>query len=208
MQKINYQLQTDEYIRTMQCSGVREKLLLHVCCAPCSTYVLEYLTQWFDITVFFSNPNITDSEEYKKRLDALYFLCNTADFARGVKIVEDCCDSKEFFNATAGFEHEPEGGKRCERCFMLRLSRTAQYASLNNFDLFATTLTISPHKNADIINNIGFLLAKQNNIKYLPSDFKKRGGYQRSITLCREYGIYRQQYCGCAFSKPKNNIMG
>lgn len=200
MEKINYQLETDKYIEEMQSRGEREKLLLHACCAPCSSYVLEYLCRYFDITVYFSNPNITDEAEYEKRLAELYRLCAEAPFCSGTAVVRDPVGSDAFFEAVRGLENEPEGGSRCEKCFRLRLERSAQYAKSNGYGLFATTLTVSPHKNAQLINSIGFETAQKYGVNYLPSDFKKRGGYQRSIVLSKEYGIYRQQYCGCVFS--------
>ena len=200
MEKVNYQLETDRALQRWCEGGRREKLLLHACCAPCSSYVLEYLSRYFEITVFFFNPNITDPEEYQKRLNALYGLCDKAPFGSGVTVVEDELSAEAFFQAAAGLEREPEGGKRCTECFRLRLSRTAQYAKANGFLLFATTLTVSPHKNAALINQIGAEEANRWGVEYLLSDFKKRGGYQRSIVLSREYGVYRQQYCGCAFS--------
>lgn len=150
--------------------------------------------------VFFSNQNITDGAEYKKRLGELYKLCENAPFCSGVTIAEDDPSPEPFFEAAAGLEGEPEGGARCEKCFLLRMSRTAEYARKNGFPLFATTLTVSPHKNAQLINKIGFELEKKYGVEYLPSDFKKRGGYQRSIVLSKEYCLYRQQYCGCVFS--------
>ncbi len=200
MEKINYQLETDKYIEEMQSRGEREKLLLHACCAPCSSYVLEYLCRFFDITVYFSNPNITDEAEYEKRLAELYRLCSEAPFCSGVDVVRDPAGADAFFEAVRGLGGEPEGGSRCEKCFRLRLERSAQYAKSNGYGLFATTLTVSPHKNAQLINSIGFETAQKYGVNYLPSDFKKRGGYQRSIVLSKEYGIYRQQYCGCVFS--------
>lgn len=200
MKKINYQLETDRIINEICRDGKRKRLLLHACCAPCSTYVLEYLSRYFDITVFFCNPNITDSAEYAKRLGELYKLCETAPFCSGVGVIDDGSDSSVFFEAVAGLENEPEGGRRCDKCFRLRLSRSAEYAKKNGFDLFATTLTVSPHKNAALINSIAFEESQKYGVDYLPSDFKKRGGYQRSIVLSREYDIYRQRYCGCCFS--------
>lgn len=201
MEKINYQLKTDAMIEELCSNGEKPDLLLHSCCAPCSSYVLEYLSRYFNITLFFSNSNITDPAEYKKRLSELYRLCREADFSQEVKIVEDDYSPEDFFDRVKGLESEPEGGKRCTACFKFRLERTANYAFDNGFRLFATTLTVSPHKNAALINEIGYKNAERTGICYLPSDFKKRGGYQRSIVLSREYGIYRQQYCGCAFSK-------
>lgn len=202
-EKINYQLKTDEVISKVSEQPNKPTLLLHACCAPCATYVLEYLSRYFDITLFFCNPNITDTAEYEKRLSELKKLCETADFARNIEIVEDNLSSEDFFEYVKGFENEPEGGARCTRCFNLRLLRTAEYAKRENFDYFTTTLTISPHKNADLINRIGSHLSEEHGVAFLPSDFKKRGGYQRSIVLCREYNIYRQHYCGCEFSKTE-----
>ncbi len=200
MNKINYQLETDKTIERLCADGERTKLLLHACCAPCSSYVLEYLTQYFDITVFFSNSNIMDETEYKKRLGELYRLCAEAPFCKDVKIVEDDFSPQLFTDAVKGFEKEPEGGIRCEKCFLLRLSRTAKYAKNNGFPLFATTLTVSPYKNAPLINAIGSELSQKYEVAYLLSDFKKRGGYQRSIALSKEYCLYRQHFCGCPFS--------
>lgn len=202
MEKINYQLITDKMTAELSEGGARKKLLLHACCAPCATYVVEYLSKYFDITLFFSNPNITDKNEYTKRLGELYRFVDIAPFCNGISVVEDKISATEFFQAVKGFENEQEGGERCSICFRLRISRTAEYAAKNGFDLFATTLTVSPHKNAQLINEIGYEYEESTGIRYLPSDFKKRGGYQRSIVLSREFNIYRQQYCGCGFSKP------
>lgn len=201
MEKINYQLITDSIINGLTESGKKERLLLHACCAPCATYVLEYLSLYFDITVFFCNPNITDPNEYSKRLGELYRLIGNAPFCKGISIIEDNLPSSAFFEVARGFESEPEGGARCEKCFRLRIERTAELAKREGFDRFATTLTVSPHKNAALINGIGAECEKRFGSPYLPSDFKKRGGYQRSVVLCRDYGIYRQQYCGCVFSE-------
>ena len=201
MDKINYQLETDRVIERL--GGRRERLLLHACCAPCASYVLEYLTRHFDVTVFFCNPNITGRDEYLKRLGELYKLCERAPFCRDVSVVEDDISPDAFFEAAKGLEQEPEGGARCEKCFALRLERTAEYARAHGFPMFATTLTVSPHKNAALVNALGAAQAESSGVEYLPSDFKKRGGYQRSIALSREYNIYRQQYCGCVFSLPE-----
>ena len=202
MNPINYQAETDRVIARLTAENRREKLLLHACCAPCSSYVLEYLTKYFDITVFFCNPNITDRQEYDKRLSALYQLCERAPFCKSVEIADDGYLPELYLDAVRGLEKEPEGGSRCDRCFDLRLFRTAEYARENDFPLFATTLTVSPHKNAALINTIGFEKAERCGVSYLPSDFKKRGGYQRSVALSKEYDLYRQQFCGCVFSLP------
>lgn len=204
MNKINYQLETDRIINSMQAEGVRERLLLHACCAACASYTLEYLSRYFDITLFFCNPNITDRAEYKKRLGELYKLCERAEFCKGIKIVEDTLSSQAYLDYVRGLEKEPEGAGRCVKCFELRLERTAQYAAEHGFDRFATTLTISPHKNHLLINTISEKMSEKYGIKHLPSDFKKRGGYQRSIVLSNQYEIYRQTYCGCDFSRNDN----
>lgn len=200
MEKINYQRETDRIIATLTEKGQRERLLLHACCGPCASYVLEYLSAYFDITVFFCNPNITDRAEYEKRLATLRQLCAAAPFCRGVEIVDDTLTAEDFFAAAKGLEAEPEGGARCTKCFLQRIERTAAFAKENGFDRFATTLTVSPHKDAALINRIGLAAAEKSGVAYLPSDFKKRGGYQRSIVLSREYDLYRQHFCGCVYS--------
>lgn len=200
MNIINYQTIMEQTIAELPKKDRKEKLLLHACCAPCASYVLEYLTQYFEITVFFCNPNITDRKEYDKRLGELYRLCELAPFCSDVQIVDDGYAPERFDEVVSGFERELEGGKRCRICFDLRLSRTADYAKKWGFSLFATTLTVSPHKNASLINEIALRKAEISGVSYLPSDFKKKGGYQRSIVLSKEYQLYRQLYCGCAFS--------
>ena len=158
--------------------------------------------------LFFCNPNITDPAEYQKRLAELRRFCAEAPFCRDVTVVEDSISSEAFLRAAAGLEDAPEGGSRCERCFRLRLERAAAYAQEKGFPLFATTLTVSPHKNAPLLNAIGQELGKRYGVEYLPSDFKKKGGYQRSIALSREYGLYRQPYCGCEFSRRQAERAG
>lgn len=201
MEKRNFQRETEKAIERLCAAGDRPALLLHACCAPCSSYVLEYLTQYFTVTLFFSNPNITEPEEYQKRLAELRRLCAEAPFCTDVTVVEDTACPEAFLQAAAGLEDAPEGGSRCERCFRLRLERTADYARAHGFTLFATTLTVSPHKNAPLLNAIGAELAERYGVEYLPSDFKKKGGYQRSVALSKEYYLYRQPYCGCVFSR-------
>lgn len=200
-EKINYQLVLEKVTEYLKKDCEKPRLLLHACCAPCSSYVLEYLSGLYDITVLFSNPNITDEEEYNKRLFELQRLVKEAPFCKGIKVVDDGFNSELYLNAVTGLEGEREGGARCTKCFKLRLLRTAQYAKENGFSLFATTLTVSPHKNAALINEIGFEIAKESDISYLPSDFKKRDGYRRSVILSDEYGLYRQKFCGCEFSR-------
>ena len=194
MNKINYdQLMTEE----MQ-KGAGKSLLLHSCCAPCSSACLERVANVFQTTVFYYNPNLNSEEEYEKRKsEQLRFMRES-----GLGNFLECGYQKEDFEEIArGFEREPEGGKRCERCFNLRLKRTAIEAKERGFDYFATTLTLSPLKNAQLINKIGFEVAEEVGVSYLPSDFKKRGGYLRSLELSRQYNLYRQTYCGCEYSK-------
>lgn len=175
------------------------KLLLHSCCAPCSSYVLLYLSQYFKITVFFYNPNIMPILEYQRRLEDQKKLLTFISSKYPINFIEGDYDNDSFLEQIKGLEMEPEGYKRCLKCYLLRLTKTAQQAS-NNYDYFATTLTISPYKNAKIINEIGTSLEKEFKVKYLPSDFKKRDGYKKSIDLAKKYNLYRQQYCGCQFS--------
>lgn len=179
----------------------RPRLLLHSCCGPCSSYVLEYLSDYFDITLFFYNPNIQPAEEYEKRLSAQKQLLERAKYKNPVAFLAGEYEPQRFFEAVKGLENCREGGARCEKCFELRLSKAAEIAKKGGFDYFATTLTVSPHKNAVLINEIG---GRYQN--YLPSDFKKREGYKRSIILSKEYELYRQDYCGCIFSKGEKDI--
>ncbi len=182
----------------------RPSLLLHSCCGPCSTAVIERLKEEFDITVFFYNPNITEAEEYVKRRNTqLQFLTayNQRFPETTVDYLEGNYDVERFYEAVRGFEDEPEGGKRCTICFQLRLAETAAQAQLRGFEYFGTTLTVSPHKNYALIAKIGGELALSHGVEFLNRDFKKKAGYQRSVELSREYGLYRQNYCGCSFSK-------
>ena len=183
-------------------SEAGKRLLLHSCCAPCSSYCLEEVAPVFKTTVFYFNPNLDSDEEYARRKgEQLRLLSETglADFL-------DCDYSPELFQEIArGLEEEKEGGARCVKCFRLRLERTAREAKARGYDFFGTTLTVSPLKNAKVINEIGFALEKELGIRYLPSDFKKRGGYLRSIELSKEHGLYRQDYCGCEYSKRARN---
>lgn len=176
----------------------RRKLLLHSCCAPCSSACLERIAEDFQVTVLYYNPNIDDEGEYAKRkAEQIRFLKET-----GYADIIDCAHEKERFEEMSrGLEEEPERGKRCYLCYELRLKKTAEVAKERGYDYFCTTLTLSPHKNADWLNEIGYRLEKEVGVAYLPSDFKKRGGYLRSIELSKEYNLYRQDYCGCKFSK-------
>ena len=183
-------------------------LLLHSCCAPCSSYVLEYLSDYFEITVFYYNPNIYPEEEYTKRVEEQKHLIANMSTKYPIHLIEGKFDPKEFYDAVRGLEKIPEGGERCHACFRLRLEATAQLAAGQYFDYFTTTLTISPLKNAQKLNEIGETLAQEYQIRWLPSDFKKKNGYKRSVELSAEYGLYRQDYCGCVFSKRERESQG
>ena len=195
---MNYQVVLDETIRNLD---GKKKLLLHACCAPCSSYVIEYLSEYFDITILYYNPNIDLEEEFNKRLSELQRFVSSFKTKNPVKIVSLGYLSDEYNSKIKGLENEKEGGLRCLECFRLRLLKSCLYAKENNFDYFTTTLTISPLKNSRILNQIGNELEKEYGMKYLYSDFKKKEGYKRSIILSREYNLYRQDYCGCKYSK-------
>lgn len=205
MQKINYQKQLDKIIESIEKSGETPALLLHSCCAPCSSYVLEYLSKYFRITVFYYNPNIYPEEEFSKRCDEQKRLISQMPVVNKVEFLEIGYDDKEFYNAVRGVEHIKEGGERCFRCYRLRLEMTARLAAEKNFDYFTTTLSISPYKNAQKLNEISAELGEIYGVKSLPADFKKREGYKRSIQLSADYGLYRQDYCGCVFSQQERN---
>ena len=196
---VNYQLALDKKLEEIKNMDRVPKLLLHSCCAPCSSYCLEYLSEYFDITVLYFNPNIED-EEYNRRLEEQKRLVGELKTKNNITVVAGRHNIDEFYSAVKGFEEEKEGGKRCEICFRLRLGEAAKFAKENGFDYFTTTLSISPLKNASLLNQIGEELAEKEGVKYLFSDFKKRGGYLRSIELSKEYSLYRQDYCGCIFS--------
>ena len=183
--------------------GKRPRLLLHSCCGPCSSACLELLTKHFDTTVFFYNPNILPAEEFDRRLYWQSYLLEHAPFGQGVALVVPERDEKAFRDCARGLETAPEGGARCTECFRLRLGKTAAYAAEHGFDYFTTTLTVSPHKNAPLINAIGEAAARDAGAVWLPSDFKKREGYHRSIELSRAYGLYRQSWCGCGFPEKE-----
>ena len=201
MNKVNYQKELDRIIDGLGQQGEPPRLLLHVCCAPCSSYCLEYLSEYFDITVYYYNPNISKKEEYLKRLAEEERYISVKEFKHPVKLTESTYDPQEFFDAVRGLEKEPEGGLRCRECFKLRLEASAKKAKELGFEWFTTTLTISPLKNAALLNEIGSEMGEKYGVKWLPSDFKKKEGYKRSIELSREYGLYRQDYCGCVFSR-------
>ena len=231
MNKINYSKELEKRIEEFQKKNEVPKLLLHACCAPCSSHCLEYLREFFDVTVFFYNPNITESEEYHKRVleekrlieaynkqvdEQNFEGMHSDEHARKIGIIEGEYDPKEYLDAVRGYEDIPEGGERCRKCFELRLRRTAEIAAKEGFEYFTTTLTISPLKNADVLNEVGVQVAEYVNgkkasdgempgreIAFLPSDFKKKEGSQRSIELSQKFGLYRQDYCGCGFSKAE-----
>lgn len=197
--KRNYQKEMEQVLN--QTPSAPPTLFLHSCCAPCSSYVLEYLSSYFSITVFYYNPNIYPESEYTLRVEEQKKLIEQLPVKHPISFIEGHFDPKEFYQAVKGLEHIPEGGERCHACFRLRLEETARLAAENQFDYFTTTLTISPLKNAPKLNEIGEELAKAYGIKWLPSDFKKKNGYKRSTELSAEYGLYRQDYCGCVFSR-------
>lgn len=198
---LNYQIKLEQQIK--EAAGERKSLLLHACCAPCSSYVLEYLTEFFDITLFYFNPNISPESEYKKRVREVKRLTAEMPLKSEVKLLEGRYAPEEFFKLVKGMEELPEGGERCFKCYRKRLEETAKTAQEKGFDYFGTTLSISPHKNAEKLNQIGAELGEIYGVKFLYGDFKKRNGYKRSIELSKIYGLYRQDYCGCVFSKIK-----
>ncbi len=202
MNKINYQKELEKLININLSKNIRPTLLLHVCCAVCASYVLEYLTEFFDINIAYYNPNITTFSEYKYRYSELKRLISTMPLKSEVSLIEVEYNPHEFLELVKGHEKDKEGGARCSICFRQRLLYTAKLAQELKFDYFATTLTISPLKNAEIINSIGMKISEAlMHTKYLATDFKKRNGYKRSIELSKEYSLYRQNYCGCEFSR-------
>lgn len=212
---MNYQKELDALLTAFPAeTTVKPSLLLHACCGPCSSYVLEYLFKYFDITVFYYNPNIYPQEEYQRRLAELRKLYETFPPALEgkVKVVEEAYDPEDFYKAVGTREEpeladEPEKGERCRRCYEFRLRRAFEYATTGGYDYFCTTLSISPFKDAEKLNVIGQELEAENpsGPHWLPSDFKKKGGFKRSLEISEEYGMYRQDYCGCIYSKNKRN---
>lgn len=196
MNKINWQNETDKIILKLD---RRPKLLLHACCAPCSSASLEYLVNYFDISILFYNPNISTVAEFDKRLNELKKFLSQYPFTQKIDIIAPQYDHKEFLEVVKGLEGLPEGGERCKKCFELRLSKARDIAKSLNYDYFATTLTISPLKNTELLNQIGLGYQEQS-VLYLPTDLKKKGRYLRSIELSKEYDLYRQDFCGCEFS--------
>lgn len=201
MNQRNYQKELEKIISRHQEKGEIPRLLLHSCCAPCSSYCLEYLSQYFFITVLYYNPNIYPPQEIRLRADEQERLIGTMPVKHTVMYVEGAYEPERFYEAVKGHEHDPEGGERCFLCYRLRLTEAAREAKKGGFDYFTTTLSISPLKNARKLNEIGEELGKMYGVPYLPSDFKKKNGYRRSTELSKEYGLYRQNYCGCVFSR-------
>ena len=199
MAATNYNKQMKTLIAEIEERGDHPSLLLHACCAPCASHELSFLPDTFDLTVFYYNPNITDDEEREKRFAELDRLIS--EMCPSVGLIKGEADCDKFLAAAKGLESAPEGGMRCAKCFALRLEETAKRAAEEGFEYFATTLTLSPLKNPMLLNEIGEKMAQKYGVKYLASDFKKDGGYQHSIELSKQYDLYRQNYCGCAFSK-------
>ena len=195
---MNYQKKLEEIIETLD---GRKSLLLHACCAPCSSYVLEYLSGYFDISLFYYNPNISPYLEYEKRIGEVKRLVREMPLQSQANVIDGKYEPERFFDMAKGLEAMPEGGERCFGCYRIRMEEAAKTALEKGFDFFTTTLSISPHKNADKLNEIGQELEREYGVKYLYADFKKKDGYKRSIQLSREYGLYRQNYCGCVYSK-------
>ncbi len=218
MNKRNYAKELDAKIKEFQDKNEVPRLLLHACCAPCSSYCLEFLREFFDVTVFFYNPNITSEDEYRKRVieekrlieeynkqveSGSFEGMHSTENARKIEIIEGDYDPKVFFEVAKGYEACKEGGERCRRCFELRLLETARVAKEMGFDYITTTLTISPLKNADVLNEVGEMAARETGVVFLPSDFKKKEGYKRSIELSQMFELYRQNFCGCVFSRAQ-----
>jgi len=187
----------DRQLADILSSGETPRLLLHCCCAPCASYVLEYLSPFFEISILFYNPNIFPEDEYYKRKAELQKLLSQASYPNRVDMLDCAYEPETFAAAATPFLEEPEGGRRCRECFMLRLEETARRAKEGGYDYFTTTLSVSPHKDATVLNEIGDKLAKKHGVGYLTADFKKRDGYKRSVNLSNKYGLYRQTYCGC-----------
>lgn len=204
---MNYDLKLKEIITNLP-KNKTPKLLLHACCGPCSSYILDYLTTYFDITILYYNPNIYPEEEYTRRLEEALRLSKEMLLKNNIKFIEDKYNPDEYYNYIKGMENLGEKSQRCYNCYKLRMEHAAKYAKENNYDFFTTTLSISPHKNAIWINEIGEMLEKKYDIKYLYSDFKKNDGYKKSLEFSKKYNLYRQTYCGCKFSyeAQKNKV--
>ena len=196
---MNYDIEMEKEIEKIK--NERPKLLLHACCAPCSSAVLERISDYFKISILYYNPNITDEDEYQKRLEELKRFVSIFDTTKEIEVIDGKYQPEDFFTMSEGLEKEKERGKRCYLCYQMRLRETAKLAKELNFDYFTTTLSLSPYKNSNWINEIGDNLSNMYNVEFLYSDFKKKNGYKRSIELSKEYHLYRQDYCGCIYSK-------
>lgn len=197
----NFHKELEKMVEKLKTEGKVPTLLLHSCCAPCSSSCIEFLSKYFHVTVFYYNPNISESAEYKKRVEEQIRFIKEFDTPYEVSFIEGDYEPDEFYKTVRGLEKEPEGGKRCFKCYELRLRKTAELAKKMGVDYFTTTLTISPLKNSVILNKTGLKVAQETGTQYLLSDFKKKEGYKRSIELSKEYNLYRQNYCGCVYSK-------
>ena len=197
---VNYQLKLDEELKQIKNLGSKPELLLHACCAPCSSYVIEYLSDYFDITIYYYNPNIYPESEYFKRLNELKKFLKEFKI-KNIKLIEAEYNQENYNNNIIGLEELGEKSKRCFECYKFRMEEACKFAKENNFDYFTTTLSISPYKVSSWINEIGEDLMNRYNINYLYADFKKKNGYKRSLELSKEYNLYRQEYCGCIYSK-------
>ncbi|MCR5703323.1 MAG: epoxyqueuosine reductase QueH [Eubacterium sp.] len=204
--RYNYQKVLDMKLKQIKQEGKTPRLLLHACCAPCSSYVLEYLSEYFIIDVYYYNPNISSEDEYKYRAYELVRFVKEKEFSNPVNVFIEKYNPEEFYQVTHGLEECKEGGKRCFECYKLRLEQTAERALSGGYDYFTTTLSISPLKNAQKLNEIGAELQHDYGVHYLYSDFKKKDGYKRSIELSKEFNLYRQHYCGCIFSKRNTEV--
>ena len=198
--KANYSLMCENILNEIK---DKKKLLLHSCCGPCSSYVISYLTNYFDITILYYNPNIYPYNEYLKRKEEQIRLIKEMDTVNKIDIMDCDYDNNLYNELVRGLENEPERGSRCKICYKMRMEKTAMIAKANNYDFFCTTLSVSPYKNAELINKIGEELENSYNIRWLYSDFKKKDGYKKSILLSQKYNLYRQNYCGCIYSKPQ-----
>ena len=206
MNKINYQKELDKLIAKITEEGRVPSLLLHSCCAPCSSYCIEYLSQYFHVTVFYYNPNIYPDDEYYHRVKEQQRFINEFPTKYPVDFIEGDYDKNSFYDIAKGLEKEPEKGKRCHKCYDLRLRRTATVAKEKMFDFFSTTLTISPMKDSQVLNEIGEAIGKELGVNWLYSDFKKKEGYKRSTEISKEYDMYRQDYCGCVYSYNERQL--
>ncbi len=202
---INYQKELDKLIQNLEKEKKVPKLLIHSCCAPCSSYCLEVLSSYFEVTVFYYNPNIYPPEEYSMRVKEQERFINEFPAKHPIRFIEGSYDTSRFYEMAKGLEDVKEGGARCYKCYEMRLRETCEYAKANGFDFFTTTLSISPMKNAKWLNEIGEKLETEYGVSYLYSDFKKKNGYKRSTEISNEYGMYRQYYCGCEFSKKQRD---